>query len=41
MNASPTMEVVTAIAITLMEVTLVPAMMATNLPLMDTLVKVP
>ena len=40
MSASPTMEVAITIAITLMEVTHVSAIMATNLTVMDTLVKV-
>ena len=40
MSASPTMEVATTTAITQTEVTLVPAMMATNLTAMDILVKV-
>ena len=41
MSVLLTMEVATTTAMTLMEVTHAPAMMATNLPLMDTLVKVP
>ena len=40
MSVSVTMEVATTTVITLMEVTLVPAIMATNLTVMDTLVKV-
>ena len=40
MNASTTMEVATTTAITQMEVTHVPAMMATGLKVMDRLVKV-
>ena len=40
MSASPTMEVATTTAITQTEVTLVPAMMATNLTVMDIVVKV-
>ena len=40
MSASPTMEVATTTAMTQMEVTLVPAIMATNLTVMDILVKV-
>ena len=40
MSASPTREVVTTTAMTWMEVTYVPAIMATNLTVMDTLVKV-
>ena len=40
MSVSATMEVATKTAMTQMEVTLVPVMMATNLPLMDILVKV-
>ena len=40
MSASPTMEVATTIAMTQMEVTHAPAIMATNLTVMDTLVKV-
>ena len=41
MSVSATMEVATTTAITQMGVTHVPVMMATNLPLMDILVKVP
>ena len=40
MSVSPTMEAATTTAMTQMEVTLVPAMMATNLTLMDTHVTV-
>ena len=40
MSASVTMEVATTTAMTQMEVTLVPATMATNLTVMDILVKV-
>ena len=40
MSVSETMEVATTTAITQMEVTLAPAIMATNLTVMDTLVKV-
>ena len=40
MSASPTMEVATTTVKTQMEVTLVPATMATNLTLMDILVMV-
>ena len=40
MSVSATMEVVTTTVITQMEVTHVPAMMATDLTVMDTLVKV-
>ena len=40
MSASVTMEVVTTTVITQMEVTYVPAIMATGLTMMDTLVKV-
>ena len=40
MSASATMEVATTTAITQMEVTHVPAIMATSLTVMDTLVKV-
>ena len=40
MSVSETMEVVTTTAITQIEVTLAPAIMATNLTVMDTLVKV-
>ena len=40
MSASVTMEVATTTAMTQMEVTLVPVMMATNLTVMDTHVKV-
>ena len=40
MSASVTMEVVTTTVITQMEVTYVPAIMATGLTVMDTLVKV-
>ena len=40
MSASATMEVATTTVITLMEVTHVPAIMATSLTVMDTLVKV-
>ena len=40
MSASPTMEVATTTAMTLMEVTLVLVIMATNLTLMDTHVMV-
>ena len=41
MSVSATMEVATTTAITQMGVTHVSVMMATNLPLMDILVKVP
>ena len=41
MSVSVTMEAATTTAVTLMEVTHVPVMMATNLPVMDTHVKVP
>ena len=40
MSASPTMEVATTIAMTQMEVTHAPVMMATNLTAMDILAKV-
>ena len=40
MSATATMEVATKTAMTQMEVTHVPVMMATNLTVMDTLVKV-
>ena len=40
MSASATMEVVTTTAITQMEITPVPAIMATDLTVMDILVKV-
>ena len=40
MSASPTMEVANTTAITQLEVTLVPAIMATDLTVMDMLVKV-
>ena len=40
MSASLTMEVATTTAITQMEVTLVPVIMATNLTVMDVIVKV-
>ena len=41
MSVSVTMEAATTTAVTLMEVTHVPAMMASNLTVMDTHVKVP
>ena len=40
MSASSTMEVATTTVITQMEITLVPAIMATDLTVMDILVKV-
>ena len=40
MSASSTVEVATTTAVAQMEITLVPAIMATNLTVMDTLVKV-
>ena len=40
MSASPTMEVATTTAMTQLEVTLAPAMMATNLTVISTHVKV-